>query len=375
MKICLIDFGFYAPHCVLTPLYEYSQILSGKGHDVAVYVRHHKDNLPGSANCKVIDVCGDFLFRKLTHIIFLLKMIRILGEERFDIVHVFNFPGVSLLPIFCRKQHKKWILDIQSVTKEGGLKGFLYDNLAVMESAFFDVINVLNARMKDKLFKGKLAEKVRVIPLGVNIKRFRYARTDRSVWEQFPVGKKDLILVYVGKLDKIRRLENIIEAFKIVIAEHRDKNIKLFFIGGSKKDIERLSKKADPEIIKNKIFFLGAVSYEKIPSFLKSADVGLAYIPKTSSYNIQPPLKTIEYLAAGLPVVATDTDAHLDILQDGVNAVIASDSAEDFAKGMSRILEDDRLRSQIKNNAFMSVLNYDWGILTENLYKICYLGE
>jgi len=370
MKICFISFSFYVPEHVLAPLYEYSQIMSKKGHQVTVFVRQHKENILSNDRLEIKTVCKEFFIRKITHLIFLLKLISILKKERFDIVHIFNFPGVSLLPIFCKKKNRKWFMDVQSVTEEAGLKGIFYDNLTFLESMPFDGINVLNERMKNKLFGNKLLKKVKIVPLGANLKRFEEAKCDRSIWKTCGIKENDFILVYIGQLDEHRRLKNVLDAFRIIDERFKNKNIKLVFIGGKDDEIKKLRDKANSNFIAGKVFFLGLVSYERIPCFLKSADMGIAYIPKTVSYNIQPPLKTFEYLAASLPVVATNTDANLDILKDEVNGIVTSDKPEDFAEGVLKLLNNDGLMLKLKRGAVDSIKSYDWEDIVDTVVRI-----
>jgi glycosyltransferase involved in cell wall biosynthesis len=370
MKICFIDFGFYRPEQVLTPLYEYSQILNNKGHSVTVYVRYHKSNIPSDGKLMINSVCKEFFLRKFTHIVFIYKLIHFLKKDKYDIIHVFNFPGVSLLPIFCKNKGSRWILDIQSVTEEAGLKGLLFDNLTVFESTPFDIVNVLNSRMKMKLFKNNLSSKIKIIPLGVNLKRFNQVKGDRSCWESIGISKNDIILVYIGQIDRHRKLENLLDAFKITIRCVKNMNVALVLIGGKADYIQKLNTKAKTDLISDKVFFLGQVSYSTIPDYLKSADIGIAYIPKTDSYNIQPPLKTLEYLAASLAVVATNTDANLDILHDGVNGIIVGDNPIDFAQGLVKIIDRSDLRQYIRNNAYGAVSNYDWEKIVDELLKV-----
>jgi hypothetical protein len=42
--------------------------------------------------------------------------------------------------------------------------------------------------------------------------------------------------------------------------------------------------------------YTGKVAHNEIPSYLLNADYGVAYIPQSSYFMDQPPLKTIEYL-------------------------------------------------------------------------------
>lgn len=116
--------------------------------------------------------------------------------------------------------------------------------------------------------------------------------------------------------------------------------------------------------------FLGKVPYEDVPDYLVNSDIGLAYIPKTKIYDVQPPLKTFEYLAASLPVVATNTLGNLEIIKDGINGLITLDNCQDFAEKIIRFLKDSQLRSQIKNNAINSIIKYDWKNNVDEIVRI-----
>jgi glycosyltransferase involved in cell wall biosynthesis len=68
------------------------------------------------------------------------------------------------------------------------------------------------------------------------------------------------------------------------------------------------------------------------------------------------PLKLFEYMAAGVPVVASDLPALREVLRDGENAVlVAPDDPGALAQGIRRVLEDkplaDRLAAQARRDA------------------------
>jgi len=369
MKICFIKFGFYSPKLVLTPLYEYSQILSKKGFRITVLVRDNKENFASMSELEVRSVCKEYFSSKITHIIFLIRLIRILKKGKFDIIHIFNFAGVSLLPIFCKKQHRKWILDIRTGSDKETQKDIFYDKLTAFEAKHFDKVIILNKKLRDKLFGKNLPGNISIIPLGVNIERFINANKDRSIWQNFSFSEKGIVFVYIGDLGKSRKLENMLKAFQIV-SKKKNSKIKLVIIGGENKDIERLKSKTSDLSLYEKVEFLGKVPYENIPNYLVNSDIGLAYIPKTKIYDVQPPLKTYEYLAASLPIIATNTLGNLEIIKDGYNGLIALDNYKDFAEKILRFLENPMLRSQIKNNTMKSIIKYDWKIIVSQLIQI-----
>ena len=371
MKICFINFDFYTPRAVLPTLYEYSQIFSTKGFEVTVFVRDSEETIKSMGNLTVRKVCKESPSLKITHILFLIKLVFLLRKERFDIVHIFYCPGVAILPIFCKKHHGKWILDIQTWKIWTPIKKFFYDRLMVLEARFFNKIFILNEHLKGKLFGKKPPENIYITPLGANIEKFVKVRKDRAIWRKYGLSEKSVIFVYHGLIHWVRNLKDMLRAFKIVREEVANKELKLVIIGGKNADdLEMLKKEANSLFLREHVLFMGQIPYEDIPVYLSNSDMGLAYVPKIKVYDIQPPQKTFEYLAASLPVVATDTLGNMEIIEDGINGVIAQDSPQAFSHGMLRLLKDDQLRSKIKNNAFNSVVKYDWGNVAERIARI-----
>lgn len=62
----------------------------------------------------------------------------------------------------------------------------------------------------------------------------------------------------------------------------------------------------------------------------------LAYVPRRP-YDAALPLKTLEYLACGLPVVATNTVGTRMVVQSGVNGLLVDEDRHSFAKGICEL--------------------------------------
>lgn len=78
-------------------------------------------------------------------------------------------------------------------------------------------------------------------------------------------------------------------------------------------------------------------------------EVDFAFIPrKRSTYNdFAVPIKLVEYLTAGLPIIATDCSAQEQFIQSGPYGVITKDDAESLVQGMLSIQPQFE---QYKNN-------------------------
>jgi glycosyltransferase involved in cell wall biosynthesis len=84
------------------------------------------------------------------------------------------------------------------------------------------------------------------------------------------------------------------------------------------------------------VHLLGVRPYRQLPNVLRAADAGLIPYARNELTNSIFPMKVYEYLAAGLPVVATPLPALA-----GVDAVLKSDSSRGIAELLDRALAQD----------------------------------
>lgn len=155
---------------------------------------------------------------------------------------------------------------------------------------------------------------------GIDLERFYNATPiDRKI---LGFKEDDFIVVYSGRLIKEKGIEELIDAFN----QLKDyPQIKLLILGGSfyglssnNPFLDTLKKKS--ENIKDSIVFTGFIPYEQLPRYLKIGDV--AIVP--SMWEEPFGLTCIEAMAAGLPLIATNSGAIPEIL--GKKSIIINKS-------------------------------------------------
>jgi len=89
-----------------------------------------------------------------------------------------------------------------------------------------------------------------------------------------------------------------------------------------------------------------------MPAFLKSIDVGLLPLIQADDpwVNSKSPTKYFEYLASGLPTVASPTAELRRFIRDGENGFLAG-SREEFIDKMMLLAEDACLREKMGRSA------------------------
>ncbi len=76
---------------------------------------------------------------------------------------------------------------------------------------------------------------------------------------------------------------------------------------------------------------------------LASADVGIAWVPDDDWSRGKCGLKVLQYMAAGLPVIANPVGVHVDMVRHGENGFLVR-TPEDWAVAVERLASDPALR-------------------------------
>jgi glycosyltransferase involved in cell wall biosynthesis len=156
-------------------------------------------------------------------------------------------------------------------------------------------------------------EKIQIIPNGVNPQRFTGNNIFGKDTQQFTVG-------FVGSLKPWHGLPVLIGAFACFHRHHPQTRL---LIVGDGKERDRLVQEVEQRNLESAVHFTGAVPPEAVPYWLAQMDVAVAPYPQSEDFYFSP-LKVYEYMAAGLPVVASNIGQIPDVIDDRVNGLLVT---------------------------------------------------
>jgi glycosyltransferase involved in cell wall biosynthesis len=223
---------------------------------------------------------------------------------------------------------------------------------------------------------GSPAEKITVIPGGVNLKQFVNIPKDRAR-EKLSFDKTNFILLYVGRLEWRKGIGTLISAVKLLKKEIP--NIKAVIVGGriygnqknkdDFKEYQRLLKKAKEEEVAELIQFVGRVNNEQLPLFYSAADIFV--IP---SYYEPFGLVALEAMASRIPIIASRVGGLQTIIQDGKTGLLFEPrNPLDLRNKALQLQKSKDLSNIFIENAYQNVAaNYSWkniAIKINNIYK------
>lgn len=149
----------------------------------------------------------------------------------------------------------------------------------------------------------KLRREAEEIPPGVDIGAIQEVTLEKPQ-EHLSGGLRKL--VYVGSLSQTRKLDEMLRIFSQAHLEFGGLSLDIFGQGNAEVDLQRLAIELGLE---NAVKFCGRLDQKLLWGELPRYDAGLAYVP-TEMFGTAPSLKSIEYAALGLPVLASDTEGH-----------------------------------------------------------------
>ncbi|MDQ1664420.1 MAG: hypothetical protein QOH75_451 [Actinomycetota bacterium] len=188
------------------------------------------------------------------------------------------------------------------------------------------------------------ATNVVVTPNGVDVGRIRPAATPPG--EPFTVG-------FVGSFRPWHGLGTLLEAAS------QTPGIRLLLVGDgpTREGCERRAAAPD---LDGRVHFAGPRPPGDIPGLLHQMHVGVATAPVDAGGYFSP-LKVLEYLAAGLPVVATRTGpVEALVTHDHDALLVPAGDVPSLAAALARLRDDPVLRVRLGSAARRSALGRTW---------------
>lgn len=229
-----------------------------------------------------------------------------------------------------------------------------------------DTISVSSTRLKQECINyGVDSTKIAMAPVGADLELFHPDISAIRIREKYNIHGP--IISYLGQLHGGQYTEQFIRAAKIIT--NQIKGLTFFIIGGGYR-LEELKALAQDMDLDKQIIFTGAVSHQETPLYLAATDIAVACFENNDITQCKSPLKIAEYLASGKPIVASDV-GEVKRMLGGAGILTVPGDAEDLARGIKKLLDDQPLREKLAVKARQRAEDlYNWQTTAENLLNI-----
>ncbi len=188
---------------------------------------------------------------------------------------------------------------------------------------------------------------ITVIPTGISIG----SMIDRAEARMaLGAGPDERILLYVGRIAQEKNLGTLFEAAARVFSE--DRRLRLWLVGdGPFQEEARSMVRALG--IGDRVKFVGFVPREEVDPYYAAADLFVfTSISETQGLVVQ------EAMSFGLPAIVASGGGASASVEQGISGFVVRNEADDVAAHIRRVLDDERLYSQLSEGARESVREF-----------------
>ncbi len=192
-----------------------------------------------------------------------------------------------------------------------------------------------NTWKKERLIKDLeiSPDKIHVAPNGVELVDFDRP-TDREAYRlKMGIGPREKAVIYLGRFYGWKGVHVFVQT-----AASLPSGVKAVFIGGTRqaaKDLAGLDPSAN-------CVFIPDVPHAESADYLRAADELVLPNSAQSQESVfaTSPIKLFEYMASGVPIVASDLPSIREIVSDETAYFFRPDDAEDLARKIESVLSD-----------------------------------
>lgn len=344
--------SFFADYGCHVRILEEVRALQERGHTVRVCTYHNGRNLPDVDIRRSVDVpwlkraeVGSSRHKAYLDVALFVETLRQAIRFRPDVIHGHLHEGALIGSVIGWLLRKPVVFDYQgSLTEEMLDHGFIRQR--GLRERFFRRVERRIDRLPAAVIasgiaaetylraSGLAADRLVLIHDGVDTCRFEPVEASherRAVRERLGIPLDAPVIVYLGLLAEYQGTSLLLDAASII----RQRRDDIFIVIAGYPGADRYAAQAQAMGLNGHVLFPGRIAYEDAPTLLAAGDAAVA--PKLSSTESNG--KLLNYMALGLPVVATDTPTNRAIL-GGLGHLVPPGDPDALADALERALND-----------------------------------
>ncbi len=274
------------------------------------------------------------------------ELFRIIKKENPDIIHLHGpRPFATICAIFGKILKKKVVLTYYAhLHPQSFFKKIIAKLDLALAKYLFDFLTIISEKYRDDLIKNFPSEKIRIIPLLLEDKFFRFQKSKEECRAELSLAKGKIVL-FVAKLDSHHYYKGV----NILIAGAKLMPLEVKFViigdGDRKKDYEE---KVLESGLGEKIEFRGNVSEVDLMRFYRATDIFV--LPSTSDSEGFG-FVLLEAMALGAPVITTEVVGSTKIIEENqAGIIIPANSSSSLSTAIQKLVKDELLEQTLVRN-------------------------
>lgn len=208
-----------------------------------------------------------------------------------------------------------------------------------------DTISVSSQELKRMCLRLRVEDnRLFKVQVGADLERFNPNIAGDVIKKRYNLNKP--VVLYLGQLNGAQYASLFIKAAKIILNEGAKAD---FMIVGDGLKLGEPKKMASDLFLDDKIIFTGAIEHDQVPEYIAACDVAVACFEDNDITRCKSPLKIVEYLACGKPVVASRVGEVGGMVGDA-GILVEPGKAEPLADAIAALISDGNLRARFGAN-------------------------
>jgi PEP-CTERM/exosortase A-associated glycosyltransferase len=282
------------------------------------------------------------------------RIIRVARAEGADVIHAHS-PSLNGLPALWagRRLGLPVIYEVRTFWEDAAVNNgsFAEGSVRYRVSRALETIVLRRAHRVVAICEGIRSEvvsrgippgRVAVVPNGVGADWLEPRARATDLAAQLGLGAGP-VFGYIGSFSRYEGLPFLIEAMAEIVG--RIPGARLLLVGGGR---DEQAVRAAAERAGSAVLMPGRVSQERVRDFYTLVDVFVLPRRRIRLTEVVTPLKPLEAMAMGIPVLASDIGGHAELVSDGETGLLfKAESPESLVEQASRLGRDPGLRAQL----------------------------
>jgi glycosyltransferase involved in cell wall biosynthesis len=357
-------------------IHDYPELLSLRGHEISfidfpegerlfrlcVFKNFKTKNYPKqsrahkNSNVRLLTPGRVFFspFDRLLHsITFVPLLLKTLRATKFDVIVLYGVPTNGWQTVLIAKLLRVPVL-YRAVDVSYELRKTWFKPLIKLAERivceFSDAVSVNNPSLaKHCISFGASETSVTVDYPGLDLDRFSPKPKNGTLRESLKINLDENVVVFMGTLYRFAGIAKLLDLATETLRARPKTKFLILGDGEARNALETLISNAG---LQNQVILTGFISYDDLPDYLNLADVAFNSFEIGVVTNSALPWKVVQYLACGLPTVATPLSgltAYTGIAED--NGVTYRDLDSTFVTEIFALLDNPNRRQEMAKQA------------------------
>jgi len=282
----------------------------------------------------------------------------ILLSKVFKIPYILEINGlpVEQFKIFCHNAGSIRTIAINIFTKINEKLSYKYAKKIIVVTPDIKKYIVTNYNIDPN--------RISVIQNGANTDLFKPA-SKHEVRKELGLDKKYNYIGFSGSFVRWHGLEELVKSALQILK--KNKNVKFLLVGNGATR-KRICHLVNNLHLTNSFIFIDIVPYAEVPKYVNSFDIGIILKYKNIPGS---PLKLWEYMACGIPIIATDSEDFKVIEECHCGILVNPEKTEKIANAILTLLGNEKLRREMGENGRKYVVkHHSWKIVAKRIERV-----